>query len=106
MSKGPKSVILLSMPAESSLPIIAESQVLVAESTLAGCALALDFARQGKRVILASSSASLGHEIAVCMRPWAESAQLRGVPEPFRAWLRRSSKPGGQLDLVQVTEGL
>jgi hypothetical protein len=89
-----------------SIPLAAEGDVLIVESTLAACAAALGLARSGRKVILASSSASLGHEVAVCLRPWIASQELEKAPVLFRPWLRACALPGGLLSLAKFTEGL
>ncbi|MES2202512.1 MAG: FAD-dependent oxidoreductase [candidate division FCPU426 bacterium] len=94
------------------IPILAECDVLVVESTLAGCWAALQAARQGHKVWLVSSSASLGHEITICLRPWISQASLESVPSGLRPFIRSCIKPETKtrdeflLDLVKISEGL
>lgn len=90
-----------------SVPVLLRADALIVEGTLAGCVTAEALARQGRRVVLATSACSLPHEIVVCRRPWADAREIEGLPEPWRRAFSkclagRTSGAQGLLNLAQV----
>jgi len=70
---------------EAAVPVIAQADVLVVESTFSGCVAAAEVARQGRKVALVSSSTSLPRELVVALRPWVREADLKALPEALAA---------------------
>ncbi len=93
------------------IPVIQNADVLVVESTLAGCVAASKIARQGKKVVIASSGTSLAHEISICLRPWAQEDQLNAMPKEIASFLKSCVKhrtKDGELifNVAKITRGL
>lgn len=61
----------ISLPAEE-IPIIADVDVAVIGGSFAGISSALEFANQGKKVIVVESRTYLGSELTATNRPWIE----------------------------------
>ncbi|MDM5330541.1 FAD-dependent oxidoreductase [Neobacillus sp. CF12] len=65
----------LQLPA-GDIPILAEVDVVIIGGSFAGIACALQFAKQGKRVMLVESRTYLGSELTATLSPWVEQSQL------------------------------
>ncbi|WP_223592255.1 FAD-dependent oxidoreductase [Neobacillus bataviensis] len=59
----------LQLPAQA-IPILAEVDVAIIGGSFAGLASAIEFANQGKRVIVVESRTYLGSEMTATLRPW------------------------------------
>ncbi|ETI67514.1 FAD-dependent oxidoreductase [Neobacillus vireti] len=57
------------------IPILAEVDVVIIGGTFAGLAAALQFAKQGKQVMVIESRTFLGSELTAPLRPWIDSSQ-------------------------------
>jgi len=58
-----------------NIPILAEVDVAVIGGTFAGLASALQFANQGKRVIVVESRTYLGSEMTASLSPWMSPSE-------------------------------
>jgi NADPH-dependent 2,4-dienoyl-CoA reductase/sulfur reductase-like enzyme len=87
-------------------PRLADAGALVLEGTLAGCVLAWQLARRGCRTVLATSSASLPHELVVVRQPWTSPEQWQTLPEPFQEAMHRSvaSTPSSGITLLNLSK--
>lgn len=69
------------------LPVLEESDVVVCGGSLAGVALAVTFARQGRRVVIVEPRTYLGREITATQRPWVRVTNSytagAALPEPL-----------------------
>ena len=96
--------------ARQTVPVIAQTEVLVIGSSFQACFLAARLARSGRRVVLTSADTSLPHEIAIALRPWIEPGQLADAPADMRSFLEACKRDCGdgpwRLDMVAVTTGL
>ena len=63
------------LPAQD-IPILAEVDVVIIGGSFAGLASALQFANQGKRVIVVEARTYLGSEITATLSPWITSSQV------------------------------
>lgn len=78
----------------TTLPVLAECDVVVAGGSYAGCSLALELARQGRKVVIVESHTYLGWESAALLRPWmAVEALDKKAPALFQPWIKEASKP-------------
>ncbi|WP_179292578.1 FAD-dependent oxidoreductase [Bacillus sp. 7884-1] len=59
----------------SDIPILAEVDVVILGGSFAGIASALQFAKQGKRVMVVESRTYLGSELTATLSPWVEQYQ-------------------------------
>ncbi|UCE99237.1 MAG: FAD-dependent oxidoreductase [Planctomycetota bacterium] len=73
---------------ETNLPILHRADVIIAGGSFAGIAAALEFAQDGKRVVLIESRTYLGREITATLRPWVNLGKLEQAPEPIAACLK------------------
>lgn len=67
-----------------SIPILAESDVLVAEGTIAGCVTAFLHAQKKRNVVLCASGTSLPFEVAACRRAWVTENELCHLPDKLQ----------------------
>lgn len=74
----------------AAMPVLGVCDVLVVESSLAGCVCAWLLAREGKRVMLVTTDTSLGRELVVVRQPWSDPATWSHLPDAFAQALRRS----------------
>ena len=97
---------------ETSVPIIARTDVLVVGSSLDGCFLAARIAGGRRGVILTSAGTSLPREIAIGLRPWVSVDDLAKAPADIKSFLSTCAKGKNArrgeiiLNMIQVTEGL
>ncbi len=93
-----------------TVPVIAQTEVLVVGSTFQACFLAQRLASGGRSVVLAAADTSLPYEIAIALRPWITVGQLANAPDDVRSFLEscRRETIGDQwiLNMVAVTTGL
>jgi len=73
------------------VPVFDRCEVLVVDSSLAGCITAWELAHAGRDVVLASADASIPHEIAVSLRLWAATRRVDPLPPAFRQVLTSAS---------------
>jgi len=89
---GERSNRVVAVEANQAVPILRRSDVLVAEGTLAGCLATWEMARKGRAAALAASGASLPHDIAIALRPWAREEDLARLPKEFADAFRKCVK--------------
>ncbi|MFL6559455.1 MAG: FAD-dependent oxidoreductase, partial [Bacillus sp. (in: firmicutes)] len=78
------------LPAQD-IPILAEVDFAIIGGTFAGLASALQFAYQGKRVIVVESRTYLGSELTAKLSPWITSSQAT-MPRLIEACVKASGK--------------
>jgi len=113
-------MLIASAPAEElqhvsmaprELDVLDRADVLVVDGTLAGCACALELARRGKDVVLASADSSMPPEFVVSLRPWLAKGDSSGLPEDLRSLVESCVKNrdgGGEavVDVGKLAEGI
>ena len=94
----------------NNIPVLESTDILIVESSLAGCVAAIDLARAGKNVVLCSSGFSLPEEIVLGIRPWVTDSELLCLPEYVKTFLESCVKdilPNGDriLHVGKVSDG-
>jgi len=75
-----------------SVPVLSESDIVIIESTIAGCYMASELSKKGLDVVLTSSGNSLPKEIAVSMRSWINENELQSLPAELHQLFLNSIK--------------
>ena len=82
----------------SILPVLHKADVIVVGGSLAGISAALDFAKNGSKVVLIEFRNYLGYNISASLRPWINLGRLANQPpEPFATCLEKMQAVG-QID--------
>lgn len=83
---------------QTSLPVLYQSEVVVAGGSLAGVAAALKFASSGRQVVLVEPRTYLGREVTATLRPWFNltEANKDRLPTLIEACIRANSKAIGE----------
>ena len=78
----------------SSIPVLANADITIVESTITGCFLATELSNKGLKVILCASGSSLPKEIAVDMRSWITEKELAAMPDELKKLFLKNIKYG------------
>ena len=76
----------------SRVPVLRKGNVIILGGSVAAVAAALQFARNGSRVVLVEHRNYLGREISATLKPWVDLGKLAdagSVPEPIAACLKK-----------------
>jgi flavin-dependent dehydrogenase len=88
----------------SRLPVLRRADVVVIGGSVAGVAAALQFAREGRKVVLVEHRIYLGCEISATLKPWVDLGKLAGsgqAPELIAATLKKqaTAETAGEIPL-------